>query len=377
MKVLSIVGARPQFVKAAMVAAAVCRQNKTCGKGQRISHQLLHTGQHYDPKMSAIFFEQLPLPKPHFNLDVGSGTHGSQTARMLEGIETVLQKEKPGAVIVYGDTNSTVAGALAATKLHICVAHVESGLRSFNRRMPEEINRVATDHLSDLLFCPTVTAVTNLRKEGIEKNVFLNGDVMLDAVLEFRGLASKRLKLLNALGVETGNYALATVHRAENTDSIDKFTALLEALLGLEIPVVLPMHPRVRDMLTRIPQARGIRKQLERSPYIRVTEPASYLDMLMLEQNARVVLTDSGGVQKEAYFLGVPCLTLRAETEWVETLKGGWNQLVGADKKTILNAVNNIWNNHGSCPTGRPDLKSFGNGKSSDSIVKQISKYCC
>jgi UDP-GlcNAc3NAcA epimerase len=376
MKLLSIVGARPQFVKAAMVVAAVRRHNRACKPGQRITHQLLHTGQHYDPKMSEVFFEQLPLPKPHFNLAVGSGSHGAQTARMLEGIETILEKGKPDAIIVYGDTNSTVAGALAATKLQICVAHVEAGLRSFNRRMPEELNRVATDHLSDLLFCPTVTAIENLRKEGIVKNVFLNGDVMLDAVLEFRSLADKRVKLLESFNVRRGDYVLATVHRAENTDSIEKLVALFDTLLELQFPVVLPMHPRVRDKLARVPQLKSIQSRLEKSPHIRVSDPASYLDMLMLEQNARVVLTDSGGVQKEAFFLGVPCLTLREETEWVETLKGGWNQVVGSDKVKIVRTVNSIWNRNGSLPTGRPDLKSFGSGKSSDMIVKQIFKNC-
>lgn len=376
MKVLSIVGARPQFVKAAMVVAAVRRHNRPCKPGQRITHQLLHTGQHYDPKMSEVFFEQLPLPKPHFNLAVGSGSHGAQTARMLEGIEVILEKEKPDAIIVYGDTNSTVAGALAATKLQICVAHVEAGLRSFNRRMPEELNRVATDHLSDLLFCPTVTAIDNLRKEGIVKNVFLNGDVMLDAVLEFRSLADKRVKLLESFKVRSGDYVLATIHRAENTDSVDKLVALFDTLLELEFPVILPMHPRVRDKLARVPQLKSIQSRLEKSPHIRVSDPASYLDMLMLEQNARVVLTDSGGVQKEAFFLGVPCLTLREETEWVETLKGGWNQVVGSDKSKIVRTVNSIWNHNGSRPMGRPDLKSFGSGKSSDMIVKQIFKNC-
>lgn len=372
MKILSIVGARPQFVKAAMVVAAVNRHNRKSSAKKRVTHLLLHTGQHYDPKMSDVFFEQLPLPKPHFNLEVGSGTHGVQTARMIEGIEAVLLKEKPDAIIVYGDTNSTVAGALAATKLHICAAHVESGLRSFNRQMPEEINRVATDHLSDLLFCPTETAVANLRKEGIERNVFLNGDVMLDAVLQFRPIAKKRIGILRELGVKPDEYGLATVHRAENTDSPEKFVALFEALLELKFPVILPMHPRVRAKLAEMPQADGIRKKLSESPFLRVTDPATYLDMLVLEQNARVVLTDSGGVQKEAFFLGTPCITLRDETEWVETLKGGWNQVVGSDRKRIVASATSIWNRNGLCPKGKPDLKSFGSGKSSDIIVKKI-----
>ena len=376
MKVLSIVGARPQFVKAAMVVEAVRRHNRTSEPKRRITHKLLHTGQHYDPKMSDVFFEQLPLPKPHFNLEAGSGSHGFQTARMLEGIEKTLEKERPDVIVVYGDTNSTVAGALAAAKLHIGVAHVEAGLRSFNREMPEEINRVATDHLSDLLFCPTVTAVENLRNEGIRKNVFLNGDVMLDAVQAFAVLAQKRKTLLNRLAVESGSYVLATVHRAENTDSPEKLTALFEALLDLKLPVVLPLHPRVRHKLGQMPIFKSIRTRLETSSDIRISEPASYLDMLMLEKNARLVLTDSGGVQKEAFFLGIPCLTLREETEWVETLKGGWNQLVGSDQKRITRAVKSIWNNNGYHPIGRPDLKAFGNGRSTELIVKQILNHC-
>jgi len=376
MKILSIVGARPQFVKAAMVVEAVRRHNRGSGPKRRITHKVLHTGQHYDPKMSDVFFQQLPLPAPQFNLDVGSGSHGVQTARMLEGIEQILQKERPGAIIVYGDTNSTVAGALAAAKLHICVAHVEAGLRSFNRRMPEEINRVATDHLSDLLFCPTVTAVENLRNEGIDKNVFLNGDVMLDAVQAFVALAQKRTKLLRDLSVQPHEYALATIHRAENTDSPGRLASLLEALLDLKLPVVLPIHPRVQHILARTASLKSIRTRLQQSSDIHISEPASYLDMLMLESNARLVLTDSGGVQKEAFFLGIPCLTLRAETEWVETLKGGWNQLVGSDEKLISKSAKSIWNNNGSHPTGRPDLKAFGNGKSTELIVKQILNHC-
>ncbi len=370
MKLLSIVGARPQFVKAAMVFAAVRRRNRR--RARPIDHCLVHTGQHYEHKLSGVFFDQLPLPKPDYFLAVGSGTHGAQTAAMLERVEGVLLREKPDVAIVYGDTNSTVAGALAAAKLHIRVAHVEAGLRSFNRRMPEELNRVATDHLSDLLLCPTPTAVENLRREGISGGVSLVGDVMLDAVEHFRPLAARRGKVFAQLGVQPDNYVLATIHRAENTDSRERLKEIVESLVRLERPVVFPMHPRVRDRLAQSAEFRALRRKLEQAHALRITEPVSYLEMLLLEENARVVLTDSGGVQKEAYFLGVPCLTLRDETEWVETLQDNWNRVVGTSPTKIVPLVESLWSPNGARPKAERDLAAFGAGVAAESVVRTL-----
>jgi UDP-N-acetylglucosamine 2-epimerase len=374
MKLLSIVGARPQFVKAAMVCVAIRRHNARSASSSRIRHSLVHTGQHYEYKLSGVFFDQLPLPKPDHFLAVGSGSHGAQTAAMLERIESVLCREKPDAVIVYGDTNSTVAGALAAVKLHFPVAHVEAGLRSFNRRMPEEINRVATDHLSDLLLCPTPVSVKHLEREGITRGVEMVGDVMLDAVESFRRLAARRSDLLSQWGVRPGQYILATIHRAENTDHAQRLGEIVETLMDLGHPVVFPMHPRVRDRLKHSAEYRAMRRLLEKAPGMVITDPVSYLEMLVLEQNARVVLTDSGGVQKEAYFLGVPCLTLREETEWTETLANHWNRVVGTSPSKIVNLVRSLWSRNGAGPTAPRDLKVFGSGKASDRIVRCLLK---
>jgi UDP-GlcNAc3NAcA epimerase len=374
-KLLSIVGARPQFVKAAMIAGAVKRYNRNDSSvRERIHHKLVHTGQHYEHKMSGIFFDELSLPKPHYHLGVGSGPQGQQTGAMLEKIEKVLLAENPDVVMIYGDTNSTIAGALAAAKLHIRVAHLESGLRSFNRRMPEEINRVASDHLSDLLFCPTETAVGNLRREGITTNVFKTGDVMLDAVVAYREKALKRKKVLNELNVESQSYVLATVHRAENTDSPERLSGLLQALAELDFNVVLPMHPRVRDRLKHSRELRPIAKLMEQSKRLRITEPVSYLDMLALEAHARLVLTDSGGVQKEAFFVAVPCLTLREETEWLETEVDGWNQVIGTNPETIRMAVEAEWQRNRVGRNEQPDLKSFGDGRAADNTVAALAR---
>jgi UDP-N-acetylglucosamine 2-epimerase len=374
MHILSIVGARPQFVKAAMLVEAVRAHNRKAGAGGRVRHTLVHTGQHYDRNLSDVFFQQLPLPKPQYHLGVGSGSHGKQTAELLEHIEEVLLKAKPDVVVAYGDTNSTVAGGLAAAKLHIALAHVEAGLRSFNRRMPEEINRVMTDHLSDVLFCPTDTAIANLKNEGITKGVYLTGDVMLDAVLSYRPVAEKRSRVLKQLDLRSKEYVLLTVHRAENTDSNERIEEIVDLLMRLQQPVVFPIHPRTRHKLASTRSLRGLAKLLFEAKHMRVIDPVSYLDMLALEDNARLVMTDSGGVQKEAYFLGVPCLTLREETEWVETLEGGWNRLVGADPKRTVPIVNSLWNNNGMRPVGRPNLAAFGGGKSAAFMVQKLMK---
>lgn len=322
MTIVTIVGARPQFIK----AAAVSR-----GLRKRFREILVHTGQHYDGNMSQVFFDELGIPRPDVNLEIGSGAHGAQTGAMLTAIEEVLLREKPDRVLVYGDTNSTLAGALAAAKLHIPVAHVEAGLRSFNRRMPEEINRVLTDHIADLLFCPSQTAVGHLAAEGIRHGVHRVGDVMYEALMHAVSLARGKSDVLNRLGVAPGQYALATIHRAENTDDPARLARLMEALQAVarDRPVLFPVHPRTRSRLPVLAAAGGLR----------LLEPAGYLDMARLEADAAVILTDSGGIQKEAYWLRVPCVTLREETEWVETVQQGWNVLAGADSERIVEAA--------------------------------------
>ena len=325
MKIVSVVGARPQFIKCAPVSRELRKEH---------TEILVHTGQHYDPEMSQVFFEELQIPQPDYNLGVGSGSHGKQTGEILTKVEEVLLVEKPDLVLVYGDTNSTLAGALAAAKLHIPVAHVEAGLRSFDRTMPEEINRTLTDHLSDLLFCPTKTAVNNLRNEGIIKGVHLVGDVMSDALEFNRKIAEERSLVLNRLGVSPKQYLVLTVHRPSNTDSRMHMENIIGALGDCGIPVVFPVHPRTRKYLEEY----GMWDRLPAN-FI-VTEPLGYLDMIRSMGSAQKIVTDSGGIQKEAYMLGVPCVTLRENTEWEETLHDGWNILVGADREKMLTALN-------------------------------------
>jgi len=372
-KFLSVVGARPQFIKAAMIHTAIDRYNQKNRQADKIEHRLVHTGQHYEHNLSEIFFAELPLPKPNHYLDVGSGSHGAQTALILEKTEKALIHEKPDAVIVYGDTNSTLGAAVAAAKLHIPVAHVEAGLRSFNRSMPEEINRVVADHLSNVLFCPTQTAVKNLKLEGITRGVLLVGDVMLDSIKAFKPLTQKHTPLLEKLGVKSQEYILATIHRAENTDTYEKLAVLIEAFAKINRPIVLPMHPRLRDLLNSRVEFAPLKGTLARAQHVRVIEPAPYIDMLMLEANARLIMTDSGGVQKEAYFIGVPCLTLRDETEWVETLQGGWNTLVEISLSKILRQAKTSWST--KRPRTRPNLKNFGGGNAADRMVAAVLKF--
>ena len=350
MKIISIVGARPQFIKCAPVSRELRKEHEEI---------LVHTGQHYDPEMSDIFFEDLQIPKPDYHLDVGSGSHGKQTGAILERVEEVLLKEMPDLVLVYGDTNSTLAGALAAAKLHIPVAHVEAGLRSFDRTMPEEINRVVTDHVSDLLLCPTQTAVDNLKKEGITRGVHMVGDVMVDALRHNAKIAEKQSQIIKNLGLVKGDYYVATVHRPGNTDDRKNLTAIIEAFRESGKTVVFPVHPRTKKYLCEY----GLWDSL--SDNIRCIEPLGYIDMIHLMKHAKKILTDSGGIQKEAYVMGIPCITLRENTEWLETLIGGWNVLVGADKEKILAAI--IADVRTST-----DNTVFGNGDSAERIVRVV-----
>jgi len=356
MKILTIVGARPQFIKAAMVSHAIAAHNRT-HPGQAIVEEMIHTGQHYDKNMSDVFFRDMAVPEPVMNMQVGSGRHAVMTGKMLALAEEEILGRSPDLVLVYGDTNSTLAGALAAAKLNVPVAHVEAGLRSFNRAMPEEINRVLTDHVSALLLCPTRMSVKNLAREGIENGVHRVGDVMYDAALTFGEIARKRSTILSGLDLEPGMFALATVHRAENTDRPDRLAGILDALAGLaaDMPVVFPAHPRTRKCVAE----HGL-EQVCRD--VRMIEPVSFLDMVRLEQDARVVLTDSGGVQKEAYFHGVPCVTLRDETEWVETLEHGWNVLTGSNADAIVKAARNA--------TPGSEMDEYGDGNAAGKIVE-------
>lgn len=349
MKIVSIVGTRPEFIQAAPVSLALRREH----------HEVLvHTGQHYDDVMSRIFFEDLDLPTPDYHLGVGSGPHGLQTGEMMAGLEEILQKERPDLVIVRGDTNSTLAGALAAVKLHIPLAHIEAGERSFNKHMPEEINRLVTDRVADLHFCITRRAVKHLAREGITEGVFFVGDVMLDAVRMHLPRALERAPaLLERLRVQPGGYLLATVHRAGNTDDPNRLAGIMAGLNAIPEPIVFPVHPRTRQAIARY----GVLA----ASHIRMIEPVGYLDMLALEAHARMILTDSGGVQREAYFLGIPCLTLREETELIETVEVGWNRLVGTDPRRIVEG----WRFFR--PSGpRPPL--FGDGHAAERIAAII-----
>ena len=349
MKIMTVLGARPQFIKAAPVSRELRKVH---------TELIIHTGQHYDTNMSDIFFEELEIPKPDFHLGVGSGNHGKQTGEMLAKIEEILVDEKPDYLLVYGDTNSTLAGALAASKLHIPVIHIEAGLRSFNKKMPEEINRIMTDHVSTLLFCPTKTAVKNLKDEHILENVFNVGDVMYDAVDYNLKLAEDKSEILEKEKLTSKEYYLITVHRAENTDDHEKMKDVLEAFTQIKGEKVWPIHPRTRKVI----EDQGF--DLTEVPGLHVIDPVGYLDMLTLEKNARKIITDSGGVQKEAYFMQIPCITMREQTEWVETLEGNANILVGTDPKKIVSAVEK---------TVDPIYQDlFGDGKASVHISDMI-----
>ena len=361
-RIMSVIGARPQFVKVAVVARAARLPEFSTA----VEHRIVHTGQHYDAAMSGVFFDQLDIPPPDYNLEVGSGPHGAQTGEMMKRLEETLLRDRPDWLVVYGDTNSTLAGAVVAAKLHIPIAHVEAGLRSFNRRMPEEINRIIADHVSTLLLCPTGRAIENLRAEGLADRAALTGDVMFDAVLAARARprgagTPGAYPWEPGKGREAQSYVLATVHRAENTDDEPRLRAILQALerIAAEVcPVVFPAHPRTQKAIEAI----GWTPQR-----VEIAGPVSYFEMLDLEQGARMILTDSGGVQKEAHFLRVPCLTLRDETEWTETLENGCNSLAGADCEKICAAARRA-------PEAGPWANVYGDGHAGEATLRELLK---
>ena len=354
MRVATVVGNRPQFVK----AAAVSRPLR-----ERHDELLVHTGQHYDDEMSKVFFDELPVPAPDVWLGIGSGPAAVQTGRMLAELEPVLREAEPDLVLVYGDTNSTLAGALAAAQAHVPVAHVEAGMRSFDRSMPEELNRVLTDHASSLLLCSTQTAVDNLAREGITAGVQLVGDAMADVALSTARAARERRDVLDGFGVEPGSYLLATAHRAGNVDTPERLGALVEVLLGLPRPLVFPVHPRTRARL----EASGLLARLEEADGVLLSPPVGYLELLALAIHARAVVTDSGGLQKEAYLVEVPCVTLRDTTEWVETVEAGWNTLVDLDAEAARAALDR------PRPAEHPDL--YGRGQAGERIRDAIDSF--
>jgi UDP-GlcNAc3NAcA epimerase len=360
LKILTVIGARPQFIKASVVSNEIRQTNN-------IEEIVLHTGQHYDSNMSKVFFDELNIPHPHINLNIGSGNHGAQTAKMLMGIESSLLSKRPDLLMVYGDTNSTLAGALAASKLHIPVCHIEAGLRSFNRKMPEEINRVLTDHTSDLLFAPTTSAAQQLTLEGIDETKIVNsGDVMFDAMLHFKPLALEKSTILSQLRLDQG-FVLATTHRAENTDNPSRLKRILDELLHLskECKVILPIHPRTRNIVENL--------QLNTDSLI-IIEPLGFLDMIALEDSANAIITDSGGLQKEAFFHNKPCITLRNETEWTELVESGWNTLyppISENKPSLMEVLQQI-----TSKTYKPKaISPYGDGKASTKIVQTMLNY--
>lgn len=349
MKILTVVGARPQFIKAASVSSSLSAISN-------LTEVIVHTGQHYDEAMSGVFFEELGIPAPNYNLGVGGGSHGQNTGRMIEHIEQVLLNEKPDWLLVYGDTDSTLAGAIAACKLNIPIAHIEAGLRSFNRKMPEEMNRILTDHASTHLFAPTQTAIDQLESEGIAReDVTFSGDVMFDTAIHFGNIAAQKSQILSQLNFSRKEYVLATIHRKENTDNAERLSGIMDGLSRVSCPVILPLHPRTSKKL--------IEFKIQIPSSVRIIDPVGYLDMALLEQAARVIATDSGGVQKEAFFHGVPCVTLRDETEWTELVAVGANCLAGAEPRKISDFIESMM------MTEIPRLNLYGQGDASAIIA--------
>lgn len=353
-KIVTVIGARPQFIKAAPVSKAIASHSV-------LKEIIVHTGQHYDQEMSEVFFKELEIPSPEYNLDVGSGSHAYQTAEIMKKLEPILIEEKPHLLLIYGDTNSTLAAALTGAKLHIPIAHVEAGLRSFNMRMPEEINRIIADRLSTVLFAPTTTAVENLTKEGISKGVYKTGDVMYDVALHYTPQAQEKSKILEKLDIKSKEYILATVHRAENTDDQSRLKSIFTAFYEIsnKIQIVLPLHPRTRKMI----------KMFEIEHFLNsciVIDPVGFLDMICLEHNAKLIMTDSGGIQKEAYFHKVPCITLREETEWIETIESGWNILSAqVTTQDLIRSYDMVTSDN----RDRNNIGEYGDGHASDSIL--------
>lgn len=381
-RILTIIGARPQFIKAAAISREIQQVNRASGLLPIIEERILHTGQHYDANMSEIFFEELGIPKPYYRLQAGSGHHGEQTAKMIEGIEKVLLSDHFDGVLVYGDTNSTLAGALAASKLNIPVFHVEAGLRSYNMSMPEEINRILCDQVSSLLFAPTQVAIDNLAKEGLlaspaqflknkERKVILSGDVMYDNSLYFATLAEQKSAILSELSLQKGDFILTTIHRANNTDNAERLSAIFEALLHISEfkTVVLPLHPRTRKQM-EVLLSKNVLNKVTNATGLKIIPPASFLDMILLEKQASMVITDSGGVQKEAFFFEKPCLILRSETEWVEILQAKAGMLVDADVQAIVDAYHLFEHKIVHFPP------LFGDGMAASKIVKALIERC-
>lgn len=378
-KLLTIIGARPQIIKAAALSRTI--QNKFAAD---ITEVIVHTGQHYDENMSQVFFDELDIPKPDYNLNAGSGSHGKQTAFMIEGIEEILLKEKPNCIILYGDTNSTLAGAVAASKIQVPVVHIEAGLRSFNKSMPEEINRIVCDHVSTLLFSPTKAGYSNLLKEGFRENnlpphsfdnpkVYHCGDVMYDNSLHFSKVAEERTSILKTLELGYGDFVLATIHRNANTDEPARLNALFSAMNRIanenQIKMIIPLHPRTEKLLTKNLSSE-LYSQVRTNSLMKIIEPVSFLEMIALEKNAKLVMTDSGGVQKEAFFFQKPCVILRPETEWIELVECGSAQVVDADEQKIVDAYS-----YYSRSAGLKFPELFGDGKAAEFICSEIMKY--
>jgi UDP-N-acetylglucosamine 2-epimerase len=351
MRIATIVGARPQFIKLAPFSRKI---------REKFEELIIHTGQHYDPNMSGNFFQELQIPEPDYNLEIGSESHGVQTGQMLIALEKIINKEKPDLLVVFGDTNSTLAGALVGSKMLIPVVHVEAGLRSFNRRMPEEINRVVADHCADLLFAPTGTAVANLTAEKLDKRTFLSGDIMLDTLQDSLPLAEKNSNVLQTLQLKPKKYHLLTLHRPYTVDDLNKLQKVMLAIARLDLPVIFPVHPRTRKMIMEY--------KLQIPSNIVLTDPQGYFDFLLLQKNASHILTDSGGIQKEAYLLKVPCITLRPETEWVETVKAGWNMVIGNEAEGLANTVRYFH------PGGHQPAV-FGNYSVAEKMVGKIGEF--
>ena len=374
MKIITIVGARPQIIKAAAISRAIAARNM-------VEEIIIHTGQHYDDNMSEIFFRELGIPLPNINLKVGSGSHGEQTAIMIEKIEKVLIEEKPNAIVVYGDTNSTLATAVAASKIHVPIVHVEAGLRSFNKKMPEEVNRIMCDHVSTLLFSPTNTGLSNLINEGFNLNsdgnatmdnpqIYHCGDVMYDNSIYFSALSDKQSNLINDLGIEENKFILSTVHRNDNTDNVENLQNIFQSFIEIgqmyQLPIILPLHPRTSKMMEKI-LPKELLIKIRESKYIRIIPPASFLDIISLEKNCKLVITDSGGVQKEAYFFKKPCIILRPQTEWVEIVETKSAVISDTNSKIILEATERFLSN--------PDLEFpevFGNGNAASFIAQEM-----